>query len=231
MAEGEHSDAALERLMDGARSMGIELPADRAALLIAYLDAFLDENTRVNLTAITDREEAVVRHVLDSLSVVPVWHELEGPAPPRTVVDLGTGGGFPAIPLAVMWPEARVIACDGRGKKVQAIERALADAGGPSNVEPRNERVEQMAGLHREMKGTVDLLVARAVGPTANVLKAASRLMRRGGLVFSMKGTPPDDEVEDAANLAAKIRFAPLRPRTTSVPLLLARTVLVYRRQ
>jgi 16S rRNA (guanine527-N7)-methyltransferase len=211
--------------------MGVELSADGAALLIAYLDAVLDETTRVNLTAIHDREDAVVRHLLDSLSVVPFWNDRIGGEPPATLLDLGTGGGFPAVPLAVVWPRTRVLACDSTGKKIAAIARMLERVGGPKNVEPLHVRVEQMPGLMPELRGKVDLVVARAVGRTDAVVRSAAKVLRSGARVVSMKGPePPKDELDDAASAARAMRFIVERPYLVSVPRLLARTLLVYRK-
>src|SRR5215510_726345 len=116
-------------LVEGARALGVALDGAQAARLDAYLDAVLDVNRTLNLTSVRDRGDAVVRHLLDSLSVVPAWHALAGPAPPRRVLDLGTGGGFPGAVLAVAWPESRALLIDGTGKKARAVADCLARAG------------------------------------------------------------------------------------------------------
>ena len=89
----------------------------------------LDENTRINLTGVRDREDAIVRHLVDSLSVVSVWHRIAGPTAPRRVLDVGTGGGFPGAVLAVAWPRTEVLLIDGTGKKIRAVARCLEAAG------------------------------------------------------------------------------------------------------
>jgi 16S rRNA (guanine527-N7)-methyltransferase len=225
-------DPALAKLIKGAKALDVSLTDEQGLKLLAYLDAMLDENTRVNLTAIRDRDEGIVRHLLDSLSLVEVWRDVSGDRPPRRVLDLGTGGGFPGLPLAVVWPRTEVFLVDSTGKKIRAIERALEAIGGVPNARPLQARGNQLRSVEPRLKYGVDLAVARAVGRTEKVLPEFRGLISKGGWIFSMKGPePPHDEVKAAQRVAAGLRFEVPRPRETSVPELLARTVLVYRRK
>ena len=208
----------------------MDLDAPTAARLLAYLDAMLEINKSLNLTSIRDRDDAIVRHLLDSLAVVAAWHAVAGPAPPRSVLDLGTGGGFPGAVLAAVWPTADVLLVDSTGKKVRAVAQCLA-AAGIDNAETLQARGEQMPALHRETRGAFDLCVARAVGPADQLLRELAPLVARGGRVILMKGpnTSPD-EIAAGEREAKRQRLVVEPIRTADVPGLETRLLLVYAR-
>jgi len=98
---------------------------------------------------VRDRDDAVVRHLLDSLSVVRVWREVAGTDAPRRFLDVGTGGGFPGAVLAVAWPASYGTLIDSTGKKVRAVADALG-AAGIRNAEALQCRAEQMHSVRPE---------------------------------------------------------------------------------
>jgi 16S rRNA (guanine527-N7)-methyltransferase len=190
----------------------------------------LEINRSLNLTSIRDRGDAVVKHVLDSLSVVPVWRDVAGDKPPRRVIDLGTGGGYPGSVLAVAWPTARVLMIDSTGKKVRAVAQCLA-AATIANAEAHQARGEQLPALRRETRSAFDLCVARAVGPAEGLVREFAPLVAKGGRIFLMKGPNTSAEEIDAAKAEAKRHGLTVEPqRTADVPGLERRLVLVYRR-
>ena len=170
-----------------------------------------------------------MRHLLDSLSVVPIWHELAGAASPRGVLDLGTGGGFPGAVLAIAWPHAQVLMVDSTGKKARAVSQALATAG-VENATARAVRGEQMPALLPETRGAFDLCVARAVGPAEGLVREFAPLVARGGRIFLMKGPNTSAEEIAAGAREAERQGLTVEPsRTADVPGLERRLVLVYR--
>lgn len=176
-------DPRADALEQGALAMGLALvPAQRQALL-ALLDELLDWNTRFNLTAIRDPQEMVPKHLLDSLSIQP-W--LQG----RTIADVGTGAGFPGLPLAIVNPGRRFTLIESIGKKARFVEHA-AVALGLANVEVVNARAEACPpGRH------FDTVVCRAVGKLADLIRVAGRLCARDGRLLAMKGQYPQAELE-----------------------------------
>ena len=106
-------------IIDGARAMGVELDAPQAAKLVAHLDLLDEWGERMNLTAIRERSQQVTKHVLDSLSVVP-W--LRG----RRIADVGSGAGFPGIPLAIVRPELQFVLIESTGNAKMAGELNVA---------------------------------------------------------------------------------------------------------
>lgn len=166
------TDAAL--LVTRAKALGAELDEPRAERLLAYLDAMLALNEHINLTAVRDREQAVVLHVLDGLAFARTKLH------PRHVLDLGTGNGFPGVAVAALHPGASVVLMDRTGKKVRAVGSCLVQAR-CDGVETLHLDAAQAPSLRRELRHAFDLVVARAVAPPDKLAELADPLLRPGG--------------------------------------------------
>lgn len=177
----------MESLIEGARSLGIELGDDAARRLVAHLDLLDEWGERMNLTAIRDRPSQLTKHVLDSLSVRPY---LRG----SRVADVGSGAGFPGIPLAIVTPGTHFALIESVGKKCRFLE-AVRDELGLANVEIVNARAEAFEPAER-----FDTVLARAVGPVADLVKFAGGLVAGGGRLLAMKGRYPEDELARKLN-------------------------------
>jgi 16S rRNA (guanine527-N7)-methyltransferase len=156
-----------------------------------------------------------VRHLLDSLSVVPIWNAAAWESPPKRVLDLGTGGGFPGAVLAVAWPSSRVLMVDSTGKKARAVAQALS-AAGIGNASARQARGEQMPALMPETRGAFDLCVARAVGQADALVRELAPLVAPGGFVFLMKGPNTSPEEIAAGEAEARRRGLTVEPVQTA---------------
>lgn len=178
--------ATLER---GLPALGLELE------LIGPLERFsrmlLEKNQVMNLTAITDPREVAALHLLDSLALTG----LAGLAG-RAVVDVGTGAGFPGVPLAIALPSARVTLLDSLGKRVDFL-RESCRALGLENVECVHERAEDFA---RERRESFDLAVSRAVAALPMLCELCLPLVRVGGAFWAMKSVDTREEISAAQN-------------------------------
>ncbi len=174
-------------LLSGARALGIELSAPQAARLIAHLELLDEWNQRMNLTAIRDREAQVTKHLLDSLAVRP-W--LRG----RRIADVGSGAGFPGVPLAIVEPDRRFVLIESVGKKCRFLER-VRDALALANLEVVHARAESYRPDQR-----FDTVIARAVGPLADLVRFAGPLLASGGRLLAMKGRYPAEELAGKLN-------------------------------
>ena len=172
------------QLLHGAAVLGVPLDAATAARLLALLDELLRWNRSFNLTAITARSEMLTHHLLDSLAV---WPLLAG----RRVVDVGTGAGFPGLPLAIVDPQRHYTLLDASGKKVRFVAHA-ARMLGLDNVEPLHARAES---CHPAVP--FDTVVARAFAPLPELLARVAGLCGPTTRVLAMKGR------RDAAERAA----------------------------
>jgi len=165
---------AAAALVARAAALAIELDADAAAVLLRYLDAVLALNEQINLTAIRDREQALVLHVLDSLAFARTG------IAPRHVLDLGSGNGFPGVAVAALHPRASVVLLDRTGKKVRAMGACLLTARVPG-VETLHLDAAQAPSLRKDLRRAFDLVTARAVGAPPAVAELATPLLRPGG--------------------------------------------------
>lgn len=174
-------------------ALGVSLDATAIARLGDYLARLLAMNKFMNLTAITDPAEAWTRHALDALTLVPLLAELPSGA---GVVDVGTGGGVPGIPLAIARPDLRVMLVEATQKKVAFLSSVIA-ALGLKNVSVRAQRAE--AASEWELRGSFDVATARAVGRIAMLLPITAPFVKSGGRVLLIKGQRADEELEEAA--------------------------------
>ncbi len=172
----------MSAITEGARELGVELTPEQAAKLIAHLDLMDEWGQRMNLTAIRDREQQLTKHVLDSLSVIPY---LRG----GRIADVGSGAGFPGIPLAIVMPDAQFALIESTGKKCRFLEH-VRDALALTNVEVIQARAEAWKPAVR-----YDTVLARAVGPVADLVKNAGALVAGNGRLLAMKGRFPEEEL------------------------------------
>ncbi len=169
-------------LAAGAAALGVALSDAQIDALLALLGELERANAELNLTAIRDRPGMLRKHLLDSLSV---WPFLRG----ERVADVGTGAGFPGLPLAIASPERRFTLIEATGKKARYVA-ATAERLRLSNVEVVNRRAES----YRPDR-PFDVVVARAVAAVADLVAYAGHLCAPGGRILAMKGKRPDREI------------------------------------
>ena len=173
-------------LMAGARELAVSLNEGAAATLLRLLDELERWNRAYNLTAITERAEMLTHHLLDSLSVAPF---VQG----STLADVGTGAGFPGLPLAMIGPQRRCVLMDSNGKKQRFVAHAARTLG-LGNVEARHARVEQV-----RPDQPFDTVVARACAALPQLLEWVAPLCGPDTRVLAMKGRLPQGEMAAVA--------------------------------
>ena len=179
-------ETTLEQLSLALGEANITSSPRQRELLARHLDLVIDRNRVVNLTRITSVEEAVVLHVVDSLLLLDSF----AAAPRGAFVDVGTGAGFPGIPLAIMTDRPALLV-DSVGKKAAAVGAFVEELGLGGQVEVSSSRIED---LGRKRRGQFAAVTARAGAP----------LLARGGRLVVAKARPTDDEVA-AGDRAARI--------------------------
>jgi 16S rRNA (guanine527-N7)-methyltransferase len=172
-----------ESIAEGSHAMGADLPDAACARMAAHLRLIEKWNRVHNLTAVRETEQMVVLHVLDSLSLLPY---LDGVA---SLVDVGSGPGFPGIPLAIARPQMRVTLLDSSHKKCAFLEQGKAELA-LANVAVACERVEQYRPV-----AAFDAVVSRAFADLADFVTQARHLAAPGGRLLAMKGVYPFEEL------------------------------------
>ncbi len=183
------SDTALELFKLGVEQLQLPLSDLQYEQLIRYRDELLDWNTRMNLTAITDAEEVLRKHFLDSLSLLQAFRHSEA-----HVLDIGTGAGFPGLVLKIACPQWHVTLLEATGKKVTFLQHII-NVLYLQEVEALHGRAEELAH-QRGYRGRYDLVTARAVSALPTLLEYAAPFCRVDGtMIFPKKG----DLVEEMA--------------------------------
>jgi 16S rRNA (guanine527-N7)-methyltransferase len=186
----------MQRLADGARQLGIPLSPSALRAFQIYRDELLAWNQRFNLTAVREAEQVEVRLFLDSLTCLLALREIEkeqkgraalSPNAPLRAIDVGSGAGFPGVPLRLVWPSLRLTLLEATGKKAHFLEHIVALLG-LSGVTVVNGRAEEVGHdpVHRE---AYDLVLARAVAELPELLEYTLPFARRGGWVLAPKGS------------------------------------------
>ncbi len=175
------SDSA-SGLISGAAQLGVRIEPAQAAQLLQLLDELEQWNRAYNLTRITGRAAMIAGHLLDSLAAS---NQLQG----TSIADLGTGAGFPGLPLAIVHPEREFTLIDGTAKKIRFVEHA-ARVLGLSNVRALHARAETL-----RTEAPFDTIVARALAPLPELALLARPLAAAGTRLIAYKGRRPDAEL------------------------------------
>ena len=187
-------DNEQQRITSGARELGISLSDERAAELVRYLDILDVTNRSFNLTRIP-REEYATLHVLDSLAALTVVSQ----KPHMRVLDIGTGAGFPGVPIAAALADAHVTLLDSTNKKV----RFAADTAyqcGITNCVGIHQRAEALAKDSKH-RCRYDLVVSRAVASFSTLAELMAPFIAPGGRAVALKGAKAHDEIAGADKL------------------------------
>jgi len=168
-----------QRLQEGAAQSGLELPSSVQNKLLTFLSLMSKWNAVYNLTAVRDPEQMLVQHLLDSLAIiVPLSRHIDLSG--ATIADIGSGAGLPGLPLAIVFPSAKVISIEPVGKKV-AFQRQ-------SCAELALTNVEVYSGRAQSLTRSVDLVICRAFASMADFVDAAAGLTGPSTLLVAMKG-------------------------------------------
>ena len=178
-----------DNIEKGVADLGQALDSRTCARLEVLLKELERWNRRINLTAIREIGEMVSGHRLDSLAVRPA---LRG----RAVLDIGTGAGFPGLPLAIAEPETEFVLLDSNGKKISFVNHIIAELG-LSNVETVKARAEDYAPGKR-----FDTVIARALATVPRLVALAAHLVGEDGQLLALKGKYPAEELESITTLA-----------------------------
>lgn len=184
---------AYEMLASGLQQLGLSVNPQAVEKLLQFSDLLLEKNKVMNLTAVTDPKEVVTRHFLDCAALAS--HIGSG----KTVLDVGTGAGFPGIPLAILCPGTQFTLLDAQRKRIDFLKEVVEELS-LSNVMPVHARAEEFAALHR---ASFDLAVSRAVADLRVLVELTLPMVKKGGMFYAMKAADCMDEVGSASQAFA----------------------------
>lgn len=185
-----------QALCDGLNRLGIELNETLVDRLIRFGEAVLEKNRVMNLTAITDPAQAAELHLLDSLTLRRVI-----PLAGKTLLDVGTGAGFPGVPLKIAEPSIRLTLLDSLQKRMNWLETEALPALGVE-ADFLTGRAEDFAAAHREQ---FDVVTSRAVARLNLLSELCLPYVRVGGYFLAMKGAQAEEELHEAANAIQRL--------------------------
>lgn len=212
----------LSLLQEGCVQLGLSLTDYQLAQFALFYQELITWNEKFNLTGITDLAEVQTKHFLDSLVSLPLLAEvLDETLPPTRAlhcIDVGTGAGFPGIPLKIMAPRLKWTLMDGTGKKILFLQQLLEQLKLP-DVSLVQGRAEEL-GRETRYRGQFDLVMARAVAPMNTLAEYLLPLTRMGGFVVVYKGASAAQEFTAARKAIDLLGGETLRMAPVKVPFL-----------
>jgi 16S rRNA m(7)G-527 methyltransferase (EC 2.1.1.-) len=178
-------------LKEGAAAFGVSIDENIQEKFSTYTRLLLEWNEKVNLTAVTEEPEIIVKHYLDSLSLGSLA-EFDG----KRMIDVGTGAGFPGIPLKICYENLDVTLLDSLEKRVRFLD-VVIDALSLKNIRAVHGRAEEY-GIKPEYREKYDYAVARAVAGLPVLCEYCLPFVRTGGLFIAMKGPSVEEELQEA---------------------------------
>jgi 16S rRNA (guanine527-N7)-methyltransferase len=182
---------------------------EQAELLFKHLRYVIEQNTYLNLTSITDEETGFMLHVQDSLSALTEIND----APEGALVDIGTGGGFPGIPLAIMTGRPTTLV-EATKKKAFVLTRFLEENGLQGTVNVLAERAEEVT---LKLPGAFSVATARALSSLPSIMELAAPLLNPSGVLIAYKAQLPDDELKRAESLHTTLGMSVQKVRSFSL--------------
>ena len=187
-----------EKFRQGLANLKLELTEKQIEQFLKYYEMLIEKNKVMNLTAITEYDEVIEKHFLDSISICQVY-DLSKPV---KILDMGTGAGFPGVPLKIAFPEVEITLADSLNKRIKFLDEVVAELG-LEKVTTIHARAEELA-RNKEHRENYDLVVSRAVANLSTLGEYCIPFVKMGGNFISYKSGEVDEEV-NAASKAIKI--------------------------
>ena len=175
-------------LIEKANSIGVEISQKQAEQFYTYMELLLEWNEKMNLTAITDPEEVILKHFIDSLTIIPYLKEAD------TVLDIGTGAGFPGIPLKILEENKKFTLLDSLNKRIIFLQTVITELE-LKNIQAIHGRSEEFVSKERE---TYDIVTSRAVARLNVLLEYMLPFVKVGGRCICMKSFEIEEELKEA---------------------------------
>lgn len=201
-----------ELLFKSCGKIDVKLDEKQIWQFMAYKDLLLEWNEKMNLTAITDEREIMLKHFADCLMLCPETDALGG----KTVIDVGTGAGFPGVPLKIARPELEVTLLDSLNKRITFLNEVVSGLG-LEKVKCLHLRAED-GGADKNLREKFDLCVSRAVADLSVLSEYCLPFVKVGGYFISMKGPDVSEEIERAKKAVKILGGSIEEVKKTAIP-------------
>lgn len=178
------------KLIELAKKINIEIVPHLAEKFYKYMILLLEWNEKINLTAITDVDEIILKHFIDSLTIIKYIKENE------KIIDVGTGAGFPGVPIAIMMPNTKITLLDSLNKRILFLNEVKKELN-LNNIETIHSRAEDF-GRDIKSREKYDIAVSRAVANLSTLSEYLMPFVKINGRMVCMKGSNIEDEINDA---------------------------------
>lgn len=178
------------KMIELARMINDELTEDQLENFFKYMNLLLEWNEKINLTAITDVDDIILKHFIDSMTVLKYIEK------DKSIIDVGTGAGFPGIPIAIMREDVKITLLDSLNKRINFLNEVCSELK-INNIETIHGRAEE-AGQNKKYREKYDIAVSRAVANMTTLSEYLIPFVKVGGICICMKGSEIDHELEQA---------------------------------
>ena len=180
----------IEKINTQAQKLGINISNEQAEKFYLYTNMLLEWNEKINLTAITEQNEIIQKHFIDSLTINKYVNES------ASIIDVGTGAGFPGIPLKIVREDISVTLLDALNKRINFLNEVI-EQNELTNIETIHARAEE-AGKNKALRESFDIATSRAVAPLNVLVEYLLPLVKIGGKCICMKGSNAKEEIENS---------------------------------
>ena len=187
-----------QKLLKACSDNDIEISGQQTEMFCCLADLLTEYNSRINLTAVTDEEGIITKHFVDS--IVPLRY-MDLPEKSR-LIDVGTGAGFPGIPMLIMRPDLIMTMLDGTGKKITAVEFFLKEL--CLKADAVHGRAEELSRTSK-YRDSFDVCVSRAVAAMPALCEYCLPFVKQGGCFYALKGPDADDEIAQASGIISRL--------------------------
>lgn len=178
------------KLENSAKEIGISLSDEQVQNFYDYMNILLEWNEKINLTAITEQDDIVLKHFVDSLTALDYLNDK------KSIIDVGTGAGFPGIPIAIMNKDRNVTLMDSLNKRVKFLDEVSRKLS-LNNIKTIHSRAEDL-GQNVDHREKYDVAVSRAVANLATLVEYMLPLVKKGGVCICMKGQDVVEEIKNS---------------------------------
>lgn len=178
------------KMIELARMINDELTENQVENFFKYMNLLLEWNEKINLTAITDVDDIILKHFIDSMTVLKYIEK------DKSIIDVGTGAGFPGIPIAIMREDVKITLLDSLNKRINFLNEVCSELK-INNIETIHGRAEE-AGQNKQYREKYDIAVSRAVANMTTLSEYLIPFVKVGGICICMKGSEINHELEQA---------------------------------